>query len=449
MTLKELREKRKVVMQRKAELAAIVEKREWTNEEREAHAQAKDEAEDLTRQIIGEESREDLAMLKQPAGLRIQPQPVGYHAEGHDAGNGPTFVTSAGRKIRALLPTERMTQPVEDTEESEPVDVGNCLRSMIVGRQDALNDAERRVMSGVTNTGGGMLLPSGLSSQVLDLARSATVCLKAGALTLPMDVSELTLVRQIGDPTAHWRAETVAVTSSDVTFDAVFLRPRTLAAIVPMSIELLEDATNASQIVRNALQQAMAVAIDQAALLGTGTGEARPTGLKFTTSVNSQTGCGTPTNSSAYAKLIAGVGQILTANFPGAVSELALIQNPREIKNFAALVDSTYQPLNEPRMIADLQHLSTTSLPIIENGDAETGGAESTSIIGHFPSMVLGMRNSGVNIRVLESGSVVDSSGTTWNAASQLMKLIVAYIRCDVAILRPSWFTKLTGWTSG
>jgi len=84
----------------------------------------------------------------------------------------------------------------------------------------------------------------------------------------------------------------------------------------------------------------------------------------------------------------------------------------------------------------------TTSLSITEGA-----GAESSMYIGDFSQMLLGMRNSGVQIRIASDGSASDGTNTV-NATSQLMRFIVAYIRVDVAILRPSWFTKLTGVTN-
>jgi HK97 family phage major capsid protein len=447
MTLKELREIRAEKVKLQSHISGKVET--WTDEEEKNFDAVTREIELLDKQVRAMEiSEANLLRLKQRAPGPKPPLGCPNMQDRAAGSEGPTFTMSNGRQIRALLPSERMTATADDASD-EPVDLGNCLRALVVGREDALNDAERRAMQGTNNVQGGHLLTPQLSTMVVDLARSASVCLSAGALTIPMDTSEMTIARQVGDPTAHWRAETAAVPSSDVTFDAVFLRARTLAAIVPVSIELMEDAANASSLISNALQQSMGVAIDKCMLSGYGTGEARPTGLKFTDGVNSQTSCGTPTNSTAYAKLIAGVGQILTANFPGQLNELAWIATPRERKNFAALVDSTYQPLREPDMISQIPKFTTTSLGITETGDYETGGAESTGFIGHFPAMVLGARTSGVNIRVLESGSVIDATGTTWNSVSQLMKLVVAYIRVDCTVLRPTWFTKLTGWTTG
>lgn len=55
-----------------------------------------------------------------------------------------------------------------------------------------------------------------------------------------------------------------------MTFDRITLRAKTLAAIIPVSIELIEDAANIVQILELALQSALGLALDQAVLTGAG-----------------------------------------------------------------------------------------------------------------------------------------------------------------------------------
>ena len=58
------------------------------------------------------------------------------------------------------------------------------------------------------------------------------------------------------------------------------------------------------------------------------------------------------------------------------------------------------------------------------------------------------MRTTGVQLQILDSGSVTDSNAVSWNAATQMLKFIRVYLRADVALLRPSWFSVLSGITS-
>lgn len=343
---------------------------------------------------------------------------------------GPVFQDQNGNRIQARLANERFApRPSDGT-------IGSALHALLRGDVQNAN-------FGTSDTKGGYLISPEMSGMFLDLARSASVCMRAGAITIPMSTSEMTIATVTGDATPMWRAETVAVTSSEMTFGRITLRAKTLAAIVPVSIEMLEDAGNAATIIEQALSAKMGQMLDKAGLYGSGAAS-EPLGLKYSGDVNTVSSVGTPTaGATTYSKVITGIKNILDANFPGDTSELSWIQNPRDMTNWAALADTTYQPLAAPPMVAAMKQYATTALPRTEGG----GGAESSAIIGHFPSLAFGMRTSGVVVQILDSGTVNDGTDD-WNATSQLMKLIRVYMRADVAILRPTWFSVLSGITS-
>lgn len=359
-----------------------------------------------------------------------------------DAEEGYRFRDTNGREYRALLPHESIVESSRSDDEDEDADndspesrmnVGDCLRALVTGQFDSLNDAERRGLLSSTDSGGGFLLNPTLSMNVLDLARSASVCVKAGAQTLPMKTSELNLARLDTDPTAHWRAEGVGVTATSVAFGRIALRPKTLAAIIPVPIELMEDAENMGAILQDALRAAMGLQLDQAALVGMGTG-AQPKGVRHHDGINTRTVGGAL---AVHDRFSQAVGDIMTANFPGEAGELSWIMHPRDETVMDLWKDGEGQPAQLTPWLAKLKRLRTTSLPTTEGA----GGNESVSIIGHFRQMLFGTRTTGVVIRVLDSGTVTDSAGDTHVAESELKRLIVAYMRADVALLHPSWFT--------
>ena len=69
-------------------------------------------------------------------------------------------------------------------------------------------------------------------------------------------------------------------------------------------------------------------------------------------------------------------------------------------------------------------------------------------VVGDFSQLVIGARTGGVRIEVLDQGTVTDSDSTSWNATTQLLRHIRAYMRVDVGLLRPTWFTVLSGVTN-
>jgi hypothetical protein len=66
-------------------------------------------------------------------------------------------------------------------------------------------------------------------------------------------------------------------------------------------------------------------------------------------------------------------------------------------------------------------------------------------IVGDFRECLVGMRTSGVVIDVLDAGQVTDSNSETWNATTQFLRFIRARIRVDSILMRPTWFSVLSG----
>ncbi|MEM9186093.1 MAG: phage major capsid protein [Planctomycetota bacterium] len=395
--------------------------------------------------------------------LRRRAERLGAECQGAAAaGAGMLFRDAAtGRTIRALTPGESVADFVAalsgewhaggdgdsiNDRHDEPLDagpdlpaVGDALVSMATGA--ALPDGRSiQAALGGIDTDGGFLLNPALAGMFIDLARSASVAFRAGALTYVMGSPEVNIMRADSDPTGHWRPEGVEVKASSPTFGRINLKAKTLAAIVPVSIELLEDAVNAGSIIEGMIRSALGIALDRAILRGAGA-ESEPLGITNNAGVNTVTSVGTPAD---YSKITAAVGKILNANFSGSASELAWVQNPRDSQTFDGLQATDNQPLQPTPWAGALQRYSTTSMPV----DLGTGSNESEAIIGDFSQVIVGMRTSGINVRVLDAGEVSDAGGELHNAASHLKRLIVAYMRADVALLRPSWFTVLSGVTA-
>ena len=352
-------------------------------------------------------------------------------------GSGSEFMDIAtGLPVRALSSSQRVSS-------ADHISPGRVVASMLLNDSDILTDGEREILaqqSGGSDTGGGYLLPSPVSERFVDLARSASVCMRAGAQTLAMDTSEISIARLTADASPVWREELVAVTSSDVAFDKIVLRPKVVAAIIPVSIELLEDAANAASIIESSLQAQLGLKLDQAILSGTGA-SAEPTGIRNHADVNSITSVGTPTS---YSHLTSAIKSIFEANYDRELRDVAWVTNPRDGATYDGLADTTGQPLRPTPWAADMRRFSTTSIATDEGG----GSNESYMIVGDFRQCLVGMRTSGVNLEVLREGTVTDSSGDSWNATTQLMRHVRAYMRVDVALLRPTWFTVLSGVTA-
>lgn len=340
---------------------------------------------------------------------------------------------ASGEIIRSLRPTE----PISTAFADEDCPVGHSLHAWLTGSTSKL----AAMSYGGSMTDGGFMLDPVLSARVIDLARSASVCQRAGAQTIVMPTNELSLLRVDADPSTYWRAEGVAVLASRPTFGRITLRSKTLACIVPITLELLEDAANAASVIESTIASAIGLAVDRACLAGSGA-ESEPLGVRNHAGVNAITSVGTPTD---YTDPSEAIRDILTANYSGPVSGLKWILHPRDGFSYDGLVAALEgQPQRKTPWISEVEQLYTTSIAIDEGG----GDNESYSVLGDFSQMLIGVRPSGVVFRRLNAGTATGTDGKTYNAVTQLLEHLVAHVRIDVALMRPSWFSLMSGITA-
>lgn len=345
------------------------------------------------------------------------------------SGRGIAFRTADGREVRSLARGEPLTPRGFDGPS-----VGELLRSMLTGNPEHVAHCDARAAVSNVNTQGGALLTPAMSSRFIDLARAASVVEKAGATVLPLETGETILAKLDSDATGHWIPEMGPISASEPGFNRIVLRPRTLAALVPVSIELAEDSQNAASLIEETLQRALAAELDRVVLLGKGS-EGEPRGITMTAGVNEESSVGTP---DSYDEVADAVTAILEANYDGEISDLAWVQNPTIAGIYAKLVtENEGQPLQPGPWVAPLKRLHTTNLPT------------HTALVGSFREVILGMRTTGVKVQVFDCGSATSAAGVTTTAPSQLAKFIRAYWRVDSCIMRPAWMTKMTGITTG
>lgn len=391
-----------------------------------------------------EEMQNNADYLRQPAADQNRPAPNmpgsgaftsggGFLGGGGDADSVPFKNIVTGEIVNGV----RGARPLFN--EGAGLPVGDVLHGILLNDLSGLPSEVRNAISTGADTAGGYMFAPAMSQQVIDLARANMVTVRAGAVTLPMNTGEMQFARLDSDATITTRGELGAVTASTPGFGRYTLKPKTIAALVPVSMEMLEDVPNAGQVIEQALINAIAVEADRQMLEGTGA-SAQILGIANNTGINSATGIGTPTT---YAEVSTAVRDVFNSNFAGDASDLAWVSNPLMSGTYDQLVtgvagDST--PLLPTPWVSQLQRLHTTSL-------AANSSSEYNSIVGAFSEMLIGMRTSGVVIDVLDSGSVTDENSDSWNATTQFMRFIRARIRVDMLLMQPSHFSVMSGLT--
>lgn len=343
--------------------------------------------------------------------------------------SGPTvdgWVDGAGRPVAVYAPADRLSAN-NGSADQNGLTLGGLMRAMTgMGPRDAL---AVQALSEGSDSAGGVTVSPALTRDFIDRMRARTRVIQAGAMTVPLGSERTSIARIASDPTAGWRAELGAVAESEPTFDKVEFVARSLAVKLPVSAEVLADSLNIEAALRTALAGAFAVEVDRVALAGSGTAP-EPEGVANVPGIAS---IGMATNGAAlanYSKILQAFQAIADSNGP---EPTAMIMAPRTRYALAGLTASDGQPLNAPKLIADVPQYDTTNLPVNETHGTATNA--SRLIVGDFSQLLIGVRQ-GLRIEVLRH-----------TLADSLTYTFVAHLRLDIGVAQPNAFAQVTGIT--
>jgi HK97 family phage major capsid protein len=342
--------------------------------------------------------------------------------------NGMQYGGRAHREgeVRMYQPKEAMAQgPYQGP------GVGSLVRGIVTGKWDGAT--ELRDMVGGTPAAGGYLVPTPLSTQVIDLMRNQAQVVNAGAVSVAMDSSTLKMARLASDVSAAWKAENAAWSPADNSFEQILFTAHTLMAGAKLSIEVVEDAYNIDGVVSNSIAKSLALELDRACLYGTGTAP-QPKGVKNITNVT-VTDLGTNGYTLVdYSKLSTGISTLLGANFPG---PFGMIYSARTAGELDQLQDTLHQPLRMPDLVAAAKKFVTNQVP----NNLTHGSSSTTSdvFIGQWDQLAIGMRT-GLTLEISR-----EAGDATTSAFSNGQIWIRTYLRADVQALHPQAFNVLTG----
>jgi HK97 family phage major capsid protein len=312
-----------------------------------------------------------------------------------------------------------------DRYQDEPLSLQRYLRGMATGEWDGAE--HERALAEATVGAGGALVPAPLSARVIDLMRARTVVLRAGAVTVPMTSQTLALARLTGEGTPAWKTEGASITAADLTFDRVTFTARPLVRRVDLSVELFEDADPSSEdVIARSFAGQMAVEVDRAALLGSGT-PPEPRGVLNQSGITTTTHGANGTAISNYDFWLDAIGAARAAGF----EPNAHVQAPRSSTSLSKLKEATTNAYLAPPA-GLLPTLTTRSIPIT----VTTGTSTDTSYVftAQWDQLMVGIRT-GFTLRFLGERFLADT----------LSYSFVAYLRADVQLAQPSAFVVDTG----
>lgn len=170
-------------------------------------------------------------------------------------------------------------------------------------------------LSATTPSEGGFLIGEQYSDEIIPLLLSKTVVMELGARLVPMPGGNLNLPKLTGGATSYYVGENQDASKSQQTFGNVKLSSKKLVTLVPVSNDLIRNASYAADVmVRDDMVNQMKLKIDYVSMYGDGTAYT-PVGIKKSVSTANIT---TATGASTLTADVVGamVGTLMNTNVP-------------------------------------------------------------------------------------------------------------------------------------
>lgn len=351
-------------------------------------------------------------------------RPMGEDTEARSLGENDDF-DDFETSSNFLTPDRRMSSwaMARDGDDRDMPSLGNFLRSMVTGPR---TEVEKRALSEGSDSAGGYTVPTLLSASLIDRLRHASIVNRSGAITVPLGSDNNVIAKVMNDPVPAWRSENSLVEESGMTFDRVAFKPKSLAVLVKVSRELLEDSLNIGNVLPSVLAAALAAELDRVALFGTGA-DNEPRGVVNFANLTPNAFAGGDIGAKGYKELVRAKTTLRNINS----DVTGFVMSVREEGRLSEMTDTTGQPLQPPKAIADIPQLSSTSIPT----NLGAGDDESLIIAGDWRKLMIGVRHD-IRIEVLRE-----------RYADYLQYGFLCHLRADVVAEHDQSFTVLRGIT--
>ena len=218
------------------------------------------------------------------------------------------------RAITALAnPTDRNAQEAAAFEREVSEEAAKRYdkpASGILVPNEVLQGYTRDLNVGTATAGGNLVETELLAGSFIDILRNRMAVMQAGVTTLNGLNGNVSIPRQTSASTAYWVGEGSDVTESQQAFDQVNLTPKTIGATTDYTRKLLlQSSISVETMVRNDIAKQIALALDTAAIYGSGSSN-QPTGITNTTGI----GTATITGVGTFPELIAMETDVAVAN---------------------------------------------------------------------------------------------------------------------------------------
>ena len=292
-------------------------------------------------------------------------------------------------------------------------------------REFGAQSPEYRALGWTDFTAGGATVPDQFSSEIIPLLQNASAFRKAGAVVVPLR-GTLDIPAMTGGVTAYWLGENTDITPSEGTFGQKRLIEKTLAALTPISNDLLRLGTpSVDRLIRDNIVTALANAEDLAFFKGTGTAFT-PRGIYY----QMDTAHNTATAGTALANIRTdiqdAVNFLAADNVPNV--RRAFFFNPRTVNYMKwSMVDA-----NSNFAFPDLRANNTLNgWPVFETNNITTATNVEWYLV-EMSAIYIG-DGPGLELKVVD-GAAWDNSGTVVAGFSRDQSVIRAIKKVDMVM---------------
>jgi len=325
-------------------------------------------------------------------------------------------------------------------EEEKNFSFTKALRGLALGVWDDAGlekevfDASQKALATTPDSNGGFTVPTELAKQMIELLRAETVLDQVGATWIDLNGhGQIEIPKMTGGATANWLDENVDIPATSQTFGNLLMSPKMVAARSVSSRRLLMQSNQSIEgMIRADLAKSLALAIDEKAFFGDGTGNT-PVGIINQAGVQTLGGV----NGDAVSWNNMDELQGLLEDVDAMRGNLAYAGNPKlwrklkrqTVEQFSGQGAENGQPYVNPIMndaqIAEFLGYKFGKSTYFPTG--QTTGSSSTTtpgFFGNFSDLILGMWN-GITLEATTVG------GGAFNAHQVNIKAVA---EVDVAV---------------
>ena len=291
-------------------------------------------------------------------------------------------------------------------------------------------DVQRDLTAGTAAQGGHTVATELLTGSFIDVLRNKMTVMDLGATMMTGLQGNVAIPKMASGATSYWVAESGAVTESAAAFAQVAMSPKTVGAFSDLSRKLLlQNSVSIENLVRTDLASTLGLAIDLAAIHGTGSSN-QPRGILATTGIGSVVG-GTNGIAPTYAHIVGLETQVAQDNAD--IGNLAYLTNAKvrgkllQTEKAADTAQFVWQDNNSMRgyNAAVSNQVSST----LTKGNQSLSSA---IIFGNWSDLMIGMWG-GLDIAI--DTSTGSSSGTVRVVALQDVDIAVRHAQSFAAML--------------